>query len=722
LKTNTELDPTRFRSAAAAGLRVFPLKPREKTPATAWKQFQDRAPTDDELELWDASNFNVGIVCGAPSGIVVLDVDSPEAQELVDTLDLPATPSVRTSRGVHYYFQRPSFEVRNGVGLGGVKLDVRGDGGYVAAPDSIHPSGARYEWTVSPENVPFAPFPHQLLALREAKKNAPAGASMAVSEVSGAGAEGVERFLLEELFVAQGELDSASSGTRNDTLFKMAARMARHVAAAGLQWEPYAEALATTAASIGLENHEIPGTIESGWRAGSAQPTPWVQVAAEHVFLGFQERFYHVESGKDLKVSGFNGQFGRYYGGKGAFSHFLLTNGYIRTVHDITYDPLDDRQFIPRDGIVWLNTFKPSDVVAVEGDASAFIDFVSFLVPDEAERDHLLKMIAYTVRNPGRKVRHALLLRTRVQGIGKSILTEIWGALLGRRNVRKTSSKELNGDYQGYLPERLLVVCEELNLGMGLTAYNNLKDLITSDTATVNEKHLRHREWTTYATFAFLTNRPLPILVEETDRRFFYIDSPAEKRDEAYYREFAAWWPNNLGVIRSYLESIDLSKFNPFASPPMTASKLQLIEGSRSELAQDLAIAIEQREGCFDRDVVTLNQVVQQLGSGARGKSVAQIQKALKELGAVALGQQRVFGAGRASTWVIRNLDYWLFADAADRAEELQRSTGMFAMLDGTHIGVVHASQWQGDPELLFPPKPQHLVRILWNPDYFCAA
>jgi hypothetical protein len=288
--------------------------------------------------------------------------------------------------------------------------------------------------------------------------------------------------------------------------------------------------------------------------------------------------------------------------------------------------------------------------------------------------------------------------------------------------VRKTSSKELNGDYQGYLPQRLLVVCEELNLGMGLTAYNNLKDLITSDTATVNEKHLRHREWQTYATFAFLTNRPLPILVEETDRRFFYIDSPAEKRDDNYYRQFSAWWPKSLGVIRSYLDSIDLSTFNPFASPPMTASKLQLIEGSRSELVQDLALAIEQREGCFDRDIVTLNQVVEQLGADARGKSKTQIQKALKEVGAVPLGQQRVFGTGRASTWVVRNLDYWLFADAAYRAEEFQRTTGIFAMLDGTGIGVAHASQWPADPELLFPSKPQHLFRILWNPDYFCPA
>jgi hypothetical protein len=240
LNTDTELDPSRFRSAAAAGLRPFPLKPNDKKPVGAWKEFQDRAPTDDELALWDASNFNVGIICGAPSGIVVLDVDSPEAQELVNGLDLPPTPTVRTGRGVHYYFKRPSFEGRNGVGIAGVKLDIRGDGGYVAAPDSIHPSGARYEWVISPEDVPFAPLPHELLAIRDRKATVPHGIATGDAPTSASlpmQALGVERFLLDELSVAQTELEAAPSGTRNDTLFKVAARMARHASAAGVTWE-----------------------------------------------------------------------------------------------------------------------------------------------------------------------------------------------------------------------------------------------------------------------------------------------------------------------------------------------------------------------------------------------------------------------------------------------------------------------------------------------------
>jgi hypothetical protein len=67
-----------------------------------WTRFQAEPPSDEELAAWDASNFNVSIVTGAPSDIVVLDVDSAEAQEVVDGLDLPITQTVRTGRGRHY--------------------------------------------------------------------------------------------------------------------------------------------------------------------------------------------------------------------------------------------------------------------------------------------------------------------------------------------------------------------------------------------------------------------------------------------------------------------------------------------------------------------------------------------------------------------------------------------------------------------------------------------
>jgi hypothetical protein len=696
--------PTRFSNAAAVGLRVFPGKPRSKKPAVSWEKYQHEAPTNEQLAGWDGSDFNLCIVTGAPSDIIVLDVDSLEAQELVNALDLPSTPTVQTARGRHYYFRRPAFEVRNGVRIGGVKLDIRGDGGYVIGAGSIHPDGSTYEWLVSPEDAEFAPFPQQLKVLIGSQKKKPRGAARSgcPSKTPSRSAAGLDAFLQDELEEALAQIAGAANGQRNDTLFKMTARMARHVSAAKAAWDSFAEPLATAAIGSGLEEDEIASTLESGWNSGSTEPTPWIGVAREHVYLSYQERFYHLPSGKDLKPSGFNGQYGNLYEGKGTFANFLLSTGYVRKVFDLTYDPLQACRFIERDGIEFLNTYKPSEILPTDGDAQPFKDFLQGLVPDDLEREHLLKMIAFTVRNPGRKLRHALLLRTAAQGVGKSMLVEIWGELLGPHNVRKTTSKELASDYQGYLPQRLLVVCEEMNLGMGAKAYNDMKDLITADRALVNEKHMRHREWPLFATFVFLSNLHQPLMVERNDRRIFYINSSAERRDPEYYKNFAAWWQLNLGVIRRYLDGIDLEGFNAYEAPPMTDSKVGLIAGSRSELAQELALAMAERHDCFDRDLVTLSQVSVSLRLTGRPPSKPQLIKALGELGAVSLGQRRVGGDGRASLWAIRNVDYWQFAEADALGEELKSPTGMFAALDGMGVEVVHLSQWPVDPALLF--------------------
>lgn len=113
---------------AAAGLPVFPVKTNKK-PLTQ-NGFKD-ATTDPETvrELW-AGRLNawVGIPTGAASGYVVLDADTPEAEEFMSGRG--HEPDVRTGRGAHFYFQHPNVPVPNSAGKIMPGLDVRGDGGY----------------------------------------------------------------------------------------------------------------------------------------------------------------------------------------------------------------------------------------------------------------------------------------------------------------------------------------------------------------------------------------------------------------------------------------------------------------------------------------------------------------------------------------------------------------------------------------------------------------
>lgn len=128
------------------GLRVIPLKPRGKKPLIAWKEFQEREPTEEEIESWWTKwpDANVGVVTGV--NCIVVDADTNDTIRWISD-NLPPTPwKVKTARGAHFYYGINGV-VPNSVNEKG-KVDIRGRGGYVVAPPSVHPSGKLYQWKI----------------------------------------------------------------------------------------------------------------------------------------------------------------------------------------------------------------------------------------------------------------------------------------------------------------------------------------------------------------------------------------------------------------------------------------------------------------------------------------------------------------------------------------------------------------------------------------------
>jgi len=67
----------------------------------------------DKIEEYfggDYDKANIGIATGKMSAVWVVDADDPAQLQLLTEQHgpLPMTPSVKTSRGMHYYFRYPS--------------------------------------------------------------------------------------------------------------------------------------------------------------------------------------------------------------------------------------------------------------------------------------------------------------------------------------------------------------------------------------------------------------------------------------------------------------------------------------------------------------------------------------------------------------------------------------------------------------------------------------
>lgn len=120
-----------------------------KTPRIAWKQYQTKAPTEDEVTQWWTQwpTANIGVCTGA---VIVLDADSKEAADWLRNNVTPTPWRVKTGRkdGLHFWYgANPQLPIKNRADAGS-KIDIRGYGGYVVVPPSKHANGQTYEWDV----------------------------------------------------------------------------------------------------------------------------------------------------------------------------------------------------------------------------------------------------------------------------------------------------------------------------------------------------------------------------------------------------------------------------------------------------------------------------------------------------------------------------------------------------------------------------------------------
>lgn len=289
-----------------AGFSILPLTDTRKNPAGKWMHWQTRRPSMDDVIAWMSgdddvpySAQNTGIVTGAISGIVVLDLDNPRAIRFAQKMGLPHTPMASTPRGRHVFFRHPGHSVQNAVDIFHDRrksrphapegFDIRGDGGfvvgagsyYIPTPDEIEDGKVEgpYAWIVRPEDAPFADLPAWVLAVYQYRHVDPSQpvekpkiAALEGSFDDPAKQERVKKYVAAILARVDQELSFAMPGHRNTTIFKGSVSLGRLVGG-GLLDESEATSLLRAAASMsGHKDKDAHPTIESGLRTGKADP------------------------------------------------------------------------------------------------------------------------------------------------------------------------------------------------------------------------------------------------------------------------------------------------------------------------------------------------------------------------------------------------------------------------------------------------------------------
>ena len=156
------------------GLAIIPLGVGKKEPVTK-SGLNDWTDNPGQIDVWWGQGehagkrgnprYNIGMACGQVSGgIIAIDLDchSDDANGLhflrdweVEHGKLPETWTQITGSGGKQLFYRAGQDIRNSAN-GEIGVDVRGNGGYVVLPPSLHPCGDCYEWSISPDDMDVA--------------------------------------------------------------------------------------------------------------------------------------------------------------------------------------------------------------------------------------------------------------------------------------------------------------------------------------------------------------------------------------------------------------------------------------------------------------------------------------------------------------------------------------------------------------------------------------
>jgi len=293
-----------------------------------------------------------------------------------------------------------------------------------------------------------------------------------------------------------------------------------------------------------------------------------------------------------------------------------------RSVEQMTWAPgypmlIRDR-FISNGGIVeypgctTFNLYQPPNIKAGDPEkALNFLNHIKKIYPNDFE--HLLKWFAQRVQYPGTKINHAIVLGGS-QGIGKDTTLEPLRRAVGSWNFHDVTPNQLIGDFNGFLKSIVLRISEAREMGdvdrYGF--YEHLKIVTTAppEVLRINEKNRREYGIMNVCGVVITTNHKAGgIYLPADDRRHYVAWSDCSKDDfkESYWRDLWEWYDNGgFEHVTAYLQTLDISNFDPKEPPPKTAAFWEIVDAGRAPEDAEMADALDKLN---NPDAVTIDQV-----------------------------------------------------------------------------------------------------------------
>lgn len=292
-----------------------------------------------------------------------------------------------------------------------------------------------------------------------------------------------------------------------------------------------------------------------------------------------------------------------------------------REVRSIAMRPDQPLPLYVEEESVHLNTYRIYEP-PTNGDAQPGLDFLERLLPIAHERKFFMHWLAFKLINPQVRGPGIIMVAHDSYGTGRGTLFEIIFRMFAGGMVEKISfamlaGKNYQSQYNEWLIDNLIVLVDEAQEAGGTVtkwqarsnAYEHLKEVVDPGRGRVQavRKGRQNGPANTYASIIVATNHADSVVLPINDRRFFICENGAPQEPE-YWEALQAWMdvPANIGAFIVALKEFGIVGYNPYAPPPMTASKLDMIDAGASELDR----VMERAMGGFANTLLVKEQVL----------------------------------------------------------------------------------------------------------------
>lgn len=319
----------------------------------------------------------------------------------------------------------------------------------------------------------------------------------------------------------------------------------------------------------------------------------------------------------------------------------------------------------------YYNTWTDCGVEAKTGcDIKPFLDVYKNAIPDTEVRQLLLESLAWMIQNRDSKLDKAFLLIGGQVGTGKSLLVQIMGEIVGYKNYSSIGVEDFTSSFNSPFTSKEIILMDDV-VKMPKAVAGKFRRYVTDKTILVNTKGLVQYDVDNQAVWFLTANKYRALPMDENERRVLVVDFTPVRHyptGHEWWNKFISWLEHGgYGIIRAWLEELDISGYDPNFMPPMNEAKLKVQEATRTSEEQfviDLWYNPEEVLGSnVERSVFTTKELWS-IYTGPDGDSYSTnrgqgLGGALKESQFTQANDRKVIRHGNESSrfWVIRGRD-----------------------------------------------------------------